>query len=315
MRISLSITTVLLIALCSCGGASSDEENLDIELAELKLPKALLASRYESLDEFQKDVKIDYTLSGQKSDTSQPKRSKVVLTYLNEGFSVMSILKSGISQDDIQAAKDGDRWDQLSFVFNSPYAIRHRKELNKILILARRKQAMFGDGDIAFYDLAEKSLANITTPSLAFKQIRDSSEKGYINTFNHVAAQAFISTLFSETLADFVADVHELHNMPELTSGIFSEAQLLDSNNYPLDNYIDMVNNELGQEIGNQLRDFYGITAETVWTEELLSNYLNNLQRYYMWSFGIGMKAISKDDILVLRFTKKLNNVLHGHSY
>ena len=69
------------------------------------------------------------------------------------------------------------------------------------------------------------------------------SEKGYLNTFNHITAQAFMTSIFSERLADFIADVHELYNMPELITGDFTEQQLADFENGPVDNYVDMINN------------------------------------------------------------------------
>ncbi len=52
-------------------------------------------------------------------------------------------------------------------------------------------------------------------------------------------------------MADYIADLHERHHLPELTTlGKFTSAQLNDFNNSPLDNYVDMINNEWGQELG-----------------------------------------------------------------
>ena len=138
---------------------------------------------------------------------------------------------------------------------------------------------------------------------------RDSSEKGYLNTFNHITAQAFITSIYSKEMADFVADVHERKNMPELIYGNFTSDQLLNLDNNPVDNYVDLINNELGQTLGDLLRKKYNITYETEWTAELLVNYLNDIQLYYSRSFGIGMEPFRSQDEVVSKIIKKLIKV------
>ncbi|HAV26180.1 MAG TPA: hypothetical protein DCX01_08380, partial [Bacteroidetes bacterium] len=75
-----------------------------------------------------------------------------------------------------------------------------------------------------------------------------------------MTAQVLITALFSKEVADYIADVHELMSMPELTTGRFSDKQLHDTLNYPVDNYVDMLNNEIGQEIGLRLKEKYNLT-------------------------------------------------------
>ena len=291
------VLPVLILTLTNCT-SKKDESG-----SSLNTPKALLATRFESLDDFKRsiDIKYEKTLSS---------KSKVTLTYHNSGSTIVSELCSGVSQTDILDAKNGTVLDKAQFMLKSPFAVRSRNDLGKIYLLARRQANIFGYGDAAFYDLAQTSEKNINTIDLGYLNSRDSSEKGYINTFNHITAQAIITTLFSEELADFIADVHELHNMPELTTGDFSLEQMKDTVQYPLDNYVDMINNELGQEIGNTLKAKYSITSSTEWTAELLSNYLNDIQRYYMWSFGIGLKPYKANNIKVKKFAQKINKVM-----
>jgi hypothetical protein len=150
---------------------------------------------------------------------------------------------------------------------------------------------------------------HINTPDQAFVFPRDSSEKGYLNTFNHVTAQAFLTSLYSEELADFVADVHERKTMPELISGAFRPEQLTDPNTNAVDNYVDIVNNEWGQELGKVLRKKYGLHAGTHWTPELLREYLNDIQHYYSWGLKIGFEPFRAQDTVVVRFVEKLKYV------
>lgn len=284
--------------------------SLKPEPSTINVVRALLASRFNSLEELQTVVDIKYLHDSVIADTNQ--YARVQLTYYIDGQEVISELESGISQGDIIEVRDGDFWDRFGLVIDSPFAIANRMELNRIYTLARRKANLFGEGDVAFYDLAEASVKKINTPDFAYINPSDSSEKGYINTFNHVTAQAFITTLFSEELADFIADLHERHSMPELTSGNFTSEQLSEPNSNPVDNYVDMINNELGQEIGNQLKIKYGINSQTIWSGELLTDYLNDIQAYYSWTFGVGFLPFRSEEELVCRFADKVNMVMAG---
>lgn len=301
VRWYLVLVSIVSLAACSYIDTAESMQSRDI-------PRALLATRFQSLADFENTVSITYVNTCKKGDTCLD--SKVVLSYSDAGYDVRSELKSGVSQRDIMRAKDGDLLDKASLVWNTPYGIRSRVELSKIHSLARILPDVYGYGDVAFYNLAEASMRNIITPDLAFFSYKDSSEKGYINTFNHVTAQTFITTLFSEEVADYIADVHELKGMPQLTSGLFTPLQLTDTVDYPVDNYVDMVNNELGQELGKKLKQKYNIKENTHWTPELMADFLNDIQSFYMWSFGIGMRPFTQEQKSVIVFSNKINRVM-----
>jgi len=97
-----------------------------------------------------------------------------------------------------------------------------------------------------------------------------------------------------------------------LITGKFSEKEVTDLAEGPVDNYVDLINNEWGQEIGKVLREKYNISRVTHWTPELVANCLNDLQSYYSWAFEIGFRPFSAQDDLVIRFTNKLNVVMLG---
>lgn len=269
---------------------------------------ALLATRFASLEEFKQVVRVRYMADWNPDGSIRS--TKVLLGHCSFGIEVGSVLSSGLSQSDIQSAKDSGILRRFGIAIHAPDVIASRKDLERVLTLARRVPLEYGDGDPAFFDLGEASVEHICTIDLAFRTPADSSEKGYLNTFNHMTAQAFITTLFSENLADLVADLHERKNMPELTSGAFTISQLSNVNNNPVDNYVDMINNEWGQWIGLVLREELGIGRGTKWTPELLAKYLNRIQEYYEWAFRIGMTPFSSDDPLVVRFAEKINIVL-----
>lgn len=272
---------------------------------------ALLATRISSLAEFKTIVDVEY-FADSSADSAGDGASLVRLLHCSNGHMVTSILESGLSQDDVMNVKKGGFLDRLNLALRAPYAVANRADLERVYILARRVPLSFGEGDPAFYDLAETSVAHINTADLAFNYVKDTSEKGYINSFNHITAQAFISSIFSEELADFVADLHERKNMRELTTGKFTEDQLSNPEDNPVDNYVDMINNEWGQELGKQLKEKYHISRTTWWTPALLADYLNDIQSYYSWAFQIGFKPFRPADELVVRFSTKINVVMNN---
>ena len=293
------------IKTCNCSSfVSKDSTGHETDSTYKYIQGALLATRFKSLEELKSVIQIEY-------DSTSSEYKMVRLIHCSNGQEVINELKSGISQGDMSKAQRGNFWTQLFFLFNSPYAVANRVELSKVYLLARRMTELFGEGDPAFFDLAQAEAKNINTPDLAFMNARDSSEKGYLNSFDHITAQAFVTSCFSEQLADFVGDMHE-RERPELITGKFSEEEIGDLDNGPVDNYVDLINNEWGQELGKVLKKKYNINQTTNWTRTLLVKYLNDLQSYYSWAFQIGFAPFTVDDDVVTRFSDKLNLVLSG---
>lgn len=295
------------VSICSCE-ASNEINNPRIN----SVSGLLVSTRFQSLEELKTVITIEYINSNNQADSTIHSNSKVILKHCSNGKEITAVLTSGISQNEISKAQLGSVKDQLHFTVISPFSVAIRKDLEKIFLLARLRPVIFGEGDVAFFDIAKSTVKNINTPALAFKYPKDTTEKGFINTFNHITAQAFITSCFSEELADFVADAHERANDPQLILGKFSEKKLHDLEEGPVDNYVDIINNEWGQELGKQLKEKYHISRTTTWTPELLSNYLNDMQAYYSWALQIGFKPVLADDEYIIKFSRKLNMVMNG---
>lgn len=272
---------------------------------------ALLLTRFTSLEDFKSVVKVQYADDLPEGSGKSKKYPQVQLTYISGGREITSILTSGISQADFNRVRNSTLWNKVLLGIRCPFALFHRKDLTAVEHLGRRRPPIFGKGDAAFYDLAEAMVSHIRDEDQLDMSCEDLSEKGYLNTFNHITAQAFMTSVFSERLADFVADVHELYNMPELISGKFTEAQLADFVNGPVDNYVDMINNEWGQELGKVLREKYGISSRTIWTPRLLADVLNDIQSYHSWAFQIGFHPFRPTDEMVVQFAWKINRVVN----
>ena len=261
----------------------------------------LIGTRFNSFEELKDCIEITY-----KSGVS--KSVAVVHTYRNK--EVSSILSNGISQNDFEKAKSATFFQKLKIGLRSPYSITRRRDLSRVLHLSRRMKHIYGEGDVAFYDLAQEMAKHIDRENLNPKYRDDFTDKGLVNTFNHLLAQAFITSIFSEKFADHIADTHELARMPELVSGKFSEAQIADLKNGPVDNYVDMINNEWGQERGTVVKKELGIKRNTEWSSKLLSEYLNHIQSYCSWSLNCSFEPFRKDDEVVIRFADKMGRVL-----
>jgi hypothetical protein len=270
---------------------------------------ALLGTRITSFEEIKKIVQIEYENGPITADRTAPESKWVRVHHCSYDKEVISVLEKGTTESDFYKATDAIL-PRFTVLFGCPYAVMHRRDLDKVFLLTRFRPELFGVNDLAFFDIAKAVVKNINTPDLAFKNIRDSTEKGYLNTFNHITAQAIITSCFSEELADLVADVHERDRHPELITGIFTPAQIADLEEGPVDNYVDLVNNEWGQEIGKQLKVKYGINRATNWTPELFANYLNDMQAYYIGAFQIGFKPFRPKDNVVRVFVNKMNTVL-----
>ncbi|MFT4664717.1 MAG: hypothetical protein ACI8YQ_003513 [Polaribacter sp.] len=288
--------------------------NLDSGPAMEPTKGALLLTRFKTLDELKKVIQIKYFEGVKGADPIMHKTPSVRITHASHGRKVVSNLRFGVSERDISSAWTGGLGDKIWLGLSFPYLVFHKRNLPRVFNLSRRRAQVFGEGDMAFYDLAETMVSNINDDDLLLLPPEDLSEKGYLNTFNHMVSQAFITSIFSEKFADFIADSHERAHMPELITGTFTEEQLKDLEKGAIDNYVDIINNEWGQELGKVLGEKYAITKQTNWTPELLANYLNDLEQYFSWSFQIGFKPFRAEDELVITFAKKINTVMNDVS-
>lgn len=295
----------MLLLLTAFGCAPPSEDWPDEDPFQSIGKGALLTTHFDSFEEFKKVVQVEY------KNGSKP---EVRLTHKSGEHKVTSVLKVGVSEADIMQARIGSLWNKVGLCFRSPFFVMYRQDVLKVYILGRRRHNLFGWKDVAFYDLAETMMDHIVNVGIVPQDSSDFSEKGYINTFNHINSQALMTTLFSEKLADFIADTHERSTMPELISGDFSAEQLTDIKNGAVDNYVDFINNEWGQEIGKVLKRKYKINRQTEWTAQLLTDYLNDMQKYYSEALQIGFEPYSVEDEVVVRFTDKVNAVLKNAS-
>ena len=297
MRYWLFIFPFILLSACN-----SHVEPPKLEIREgCDEGQLLLGTAYNSFEEFQNCIDVIY---------SDDNKSMVTLVHYGRSQASICDLNAGVSEKDLLKANSSSIIAKIKLIIKEPMLIADRVDLQRAYLLSRRRPVNFGANDVAFYDLATALTMNIDKEHLGEKYSNDFSEKGFINTFNHFVSQAFITTLFSRRLADFIADAHELGRLPELTTGQFSKSQLDDLKNGPVDNYVDLLNNEWGQSFGERMRSEYNIVRASYWTPELMSNYLNEVQSYASKAFDIGFDPFRPSDAKVIRFADKINGVM-----
>ncbi|TSA51857.1 MAG: hypothetical protein D4R43_00140 [Sphingobacteriales bacterium] len=280
--------------------AFSSDTLIQSEKINPPIGQALLLTQYKSLNELKSVIKIKYLKDS----------SGVCLSCICRGCEVTHELKSGLGQDDFSKAAKGNFWDKLRLGIRCPFAVWNKKALTSIENLGRRKDNIFGHPDVAFYDLAESMVLHISDEDRENMSEKDLGEKGYLNTFEHVTTSAMMASIFSESIADFVGDAHERSTMPELITGKFTTQEITDIDFGPVDNYLDLINNEWGQRFGKVLKEKYHINQNTLWTPKLLADFLNDLESYYSWVFKIAFNPVTPDEEIIIQFALKMNKVL-----
>lgn len=316
-----TIAMLLLAVMMGCDQSNGESyadlvhEPSELTLAEgaSSFPRtkgALLTTRMSSYDALKKEIKLAYYVRSACESVNMDVKTHVQIVHKSHGKEVASVLAKGVSEKDIKEAQKGGLLGKIGLGINSPYTALNRSNLLRIFYLGRRRPDIFGEGDVAFFDLAETMYCDkMDGADLAKVPDEDHTEKGFINTFNHITAQALMTSIFSEKYADYIADLHERKHMPELITGRFGRAHEEDIYNGVVDNYVDIVNNEWGQELGKELAIKYKIDGFTHWTPDLLSRYLNDMLDYYSWSLQVGFVPYKTTDEVVVRFADKINRV------
>ncbi len=299
------------ILLLSCREASPSTEVANHPksiVCQSTFKGALLNTRFSSFDEFKTNIQIDYF--NQDAPWYSLKKPCVKVSHVSHGKLVTSELYAGRTDDDLRNFQHLNILGKVKFVFTMPSILYYGNDFRRVWYLGRRRSNVFGAGDVAFYDIALAMVENINPSDVEEMTEKDLSEKGLINTFNHINGQALITSLFSESFADYVADLHERNNLNEMIKGEFTQLQIEDLENGPVDNYGDLINNEWGQELGKALKNKYNISKSTKWTTSLVADYLNSVQAYYAWAFQINFEPIKETDELIVKLAPKLNRIM-----
>ena len=293
------LLSILLIFAAAC---SAPIEYSNVEKREgCNEGQLLLGTAYDSFESLKECIDINYTKG------SKP---KMTMHHYGETSVTTCSMSAGVSEKDILNANASNLIAKAKMIAKVPLLVADRIDLQRAYLLSRRRPVNFGANDVAFYDLATAITNHIDRSGIHEKYNDDFSEKGFINTFNHFVSQAIITSIFSRRLADFIADAHELARLPELVTGQFSKAQLEDLKNGPLDNYVDLLNNEWGQAFGERMQNKYDIDRSSHWTPELMASYLNEVQSYASKAFDIGFEPFRPSDANVILFADKINAVM-----
>ena len=162
---------------CSCGQTQATHL--------LPVRGALISTRYDSYAQLQDDICIEY-FERPDEPSGDWSRTWARLSHCSNGVEVVSELRPGVDEDDFSAARDSGVYHQLYLLTHSPFAVRHRYDLQGVYSLARRRQGVFGAEDPAFYDISEEIMKNVNREDAAratSEDMKNSSTRSMISSF------------------------------------------------------------------------------------------------------------------------------------
>ena len=263
--------------------------------------EGLVSVDYATLEELKKSIAIVYN----NKDTE---RASVTLSANHKGVGVTKTLSPGYRESELRTINDqlksADRWEKAKIVVDNPTLVLRKNALKGALALGKTKSNISGTAN---YYIAKAMVGNITSNiSKAYK-----GDKGLVNTFNHITGQAVMSMIFGANSSDFVADIHE-RGQPELMTGNIKSGK---PTAQAIDNYVDLINNQFGQILGEELAGKYKSSLHFGFTPETTASLLNDFQSYFGDTFNKDFKEFSENDDLVRRFSNLLNEVNKGREH
>jgi hypothetical protein len=190
--------------------------------------------------------------------------------------------------------------------WKDPRVVWYKGELEGIDRISHIKGNTAGG---AIKPVADAMAANVPSRNRAPRpNTFERTQEAIANMFLHVFGQAIITTIWGRDAADFAGDIHERDQPALIVGGTFTSK----TERQAIDNYCDMVNNIHGQAWGELASKSLGVDGDTVWTPELLTQYVNMLQALITGSFGWKTSYFQPSHPEIIKFTATLNEVVHG---
>jgi RHS repeat-associated protein len=235
-----------------------------------------------------------------KKITIENHKTIVILEHTwGDGRSISTrLLREGLTETEAKAVKDGSYLRKAWGGFLNPQAIQYKSELEELFAITKEKSKNLEKAITG--TIAEKMVTNLINDTE--REVNSVNYK-YQNAFLHFTGQTLSSAIYGERISKFAADIHE-REYAGVFSGEGEEGDLVDA-------YIDLVNNEWGRQFGTVLAKRFDINSETVWTEQLTTDFLNSIQDYFTASYSaltfkkFGTTEESKE--LVRKITEDLN--------
>jgi hypothetical protein len=269
--------------------------------------KPLIASDYKNLKALKQVIDIrnipatTVTLPGE--DHRPPRTfqipARVAVSYPKAGLTdINELSESTVTQAELKAAAAGGFLDKAAVALAHPELVWFKSDLEAIEKLSFVKKNTAGS---AIGHVTDAMLTHIKPPAKS-----KAASEGRQNMLLHVFGQAVITTLFGRAAADLAGDIHE-RDMASLISGAITPAEAKGA----IDNYVDLINNVYGQQLGAQLATSVGVGVGggTTWDPALTTEYLNAAQRWISREMGWKMSDFTVSDSVVVKFTALLNEV------
>src|SRR5690606_19424060 len=158
------------VLICACGVKEVELPRVEIAdgSAHVSLSEPigtgkgpLLLTDFTSLEDLQEVIEIENLRGVPGIRPGIEVRPRVCVVQRTPECTLRSVLKTGVSQQDFVDARTGGFWSRVWLAIRSPFVVLHRRDLIRVEILARWKYHRFGEGDVAFYNLADAMLHNL----------------------------------------------------------------------------------------------------------------------------------------------------------
>lgn len=273
----------------------------------------LIASDYASLTELRKHVNI-VQVPGYLNYGGLNEVPAHVEVSVDDFPGVNELWMSTIGNEELKDAAQVDATEhpvdagerRAAVVWKDPRVVWYQgalKGINMISFVKGADKVTTG----AIGHVTDAMAANVTHRALR-PGSTEATNEAIPNMFLHVFGQAIITTIWGRDAADFAGDIHERDQPALIVGGTFTkktEAQAID-------NYCDMVNNIHGQAWGEQLSKSLGVDGDTVWTPEILTQYVNMMQALITGSFGWKTNYFQPTHPELVKFAATLNEAVHG---
>lgn len=270
-------------------------KNQEKGVANRTTPKPLLATDYSSLEDLKKDINIEYN------------EDKSVDLELVSHPEINHKLTDGVGDKEIKDLKNqaskASLLEKANIAFDHPQLAWYRNDLQAIETMSYRKKNI---AELGLYNIADAFRNDIESGASA----KELGDKGLVNTFNHTFGQSVITMLFGENVADLAGDIHE-RDQPALRTGEFKNSGDITQ---AIDNYVDIMNNQIGQDLGADFKKKFAASLHFGFTPEASAELLNEGRDFFAKSFNLkfGKEKYTAEDDLAKRFCIVLNEVKHG---
>ena len=264
----------------------------------------LVATNYKSIKSLKKILYIKYY-----NDKS------FSISYIVNGMIIEHRFSKGYADNELAIIRNSDLGTQAKSILSEPLLVIYKSALETMFICAYTKENEAKTSMLAIsFEIAKK---------LKISNFLKTDDRALPNTIRHILSGVVLSMFHGEDSVNFVMDIHERHK--KIDNGVIfdiDECEFLRTGKFKnaeeeksaIDNYIDIINNQIGGKLGSKLRNKYQkiINNTNGWTLEESANFLNDFLYYLKQSLKYDYNEFKTTEEIVKKVAVLFTQVKHG---